>query len=188
MRRPFADLTEPVVCPPRRQRSRDRNADRLGDARPRSCDEIRRPVILRGQPRLQSREDVPIRNRVGGDGMASPAPFDRASQAYSREGMVDTGPFAARRLGGRVLAPLLSSTAPHAAQCHFPACRPTRSGHPVCRQGIRYYGRLRIVQRTDSAGYDYLLVRLGRWSSLRPPTYLEAVAPAILGHPHCTST
>ena len=34
-------------------------------------------------------------------------------------------------------------------------------GVRVCRQGIRDYGRLRIVQRTDPRGYDYYWFGLG---------------------------
>ena len=50
-------------------------------------------------------------------------------------------------------------------------------GIRVCRQGIRDYGRLRIVQRTDPRGYDYYWFGLG--PMVETPghlTDLEAVA------------
>jgi 5'-nucleotidase len=103
------------------------------------------------------------------------------SQAYSREGMGDTVPFAAAEAWAeRVLAPLLSlETAPGTlVNVNFPAVPPDDvKGIRVCRQGIRDYGRLRIVQRTDPRGYDYYWFGLG--PMVETPghlTDLEAVA------------
>jgi 5'-nucleotidase len=88
------------------------------------------------------------------------------SQAYSREGMGDTVPFAAAEAWAeRVLRPLID--APFASgqlvNVNFPALPPDSvKGVRVCRQGIRDYGRLRIVERTDPRGYRYY------WFGLAP--------------------
>jgi len=103
------------------------------------------------------------------------------SQAYSREGMGDTVPFAAAEAwAARVLGPLLDfETEPRTLiNVNFPAMRPEEvKGVRVCRQGLRDYGRLRIVQRTDPRGYDYYWFGLG--PMVETPghsTDLEAVA------------
>ena len=87
------------------------------------------------------------------------------SQAYSREGMGDTVPFAAAEAWAeRVLAPLLDvdSGPGTLINVNFPALPPEQvKGIRVCRQGLRDYGRLRIVQRTDPRGYDYYWFGLG---------------------------
>ena len=61
---------------------------------------------------------------------------------------------------------------------NFPALPPDDvKGIRVCRQGLRDYGRLRIVQRTDPRGYDYYWFGLG--PMVQTPghsTDLEAVA------------
>jgi 5'-nucleotidase len=79
-----------------------------------------------------------------------------------------------------VLAPLLNfDTAPGTLiNVNFPAI-PSEDvkGIRVCRQGIRDYGRLRIVQRTDPRGYEYYWFGLG--PMVETPghlTDLEAVA------------
>ncbi len=103
------------------------------------------------------------------------------SQAYSREGMGDTVPFAAAEAWAeRVLAPLLDfETGPGTlVNVNFPALPPEDvKGVRVCRQGIRDYGRLRIVERTDPRGYDYYWFGLG--PMVETPghsTDLEAIA------------
>jgi 5'-nucleotidase len=103
------------------------------------------------------------------------------SQAYSREGMGDTVPFAAAEVWAeRVLGPLLEfETEPRTLiNVNFPAIAPDEvKGIRVCRQGLRDYGRLRIVQRTDPRGYDYYWFGLG--PMVETPghsTDLEAVA------------
>ena len=87
------------------------------------------------------------------------------SQSYSREGMGDTVPFAAAEAWAeKVLAPLIDyEGAPGTLiNVNFPALAPDKvNGIRVCRQGIRDYGRLRIVQRTDPRGYDYYWFGLG---------------------------
>ena len=103
------------------------------------------------------------------------------SQAYSREGMGDTVPFAAAEAwAARVLAPLLEFVMEPGSliNVNFPALPPEDvKGIRVCRQGIRDYGRLRIVQRTDPRGYDYYWFGLG--PMVQTPghsTDLEAIA------------
>ena len=87
------------------------------------------------------------------------------SQAYSREGMGDTVPFAAAEAWAeRVLVPLASfQTGPGTLiNVNFPALPASEvKGIRVCRQGLRDYGRLRIVQRTDPRGYHYYWFGLG---------------------------
>ena len=87
------------------------------------------------------------------------------SQAYSREGMGDTVPFAAAEAWAeQVLRPLLEvdSGPGTLINVNFPALPPDEvKGIRVCRQGLRDYGRLRIVQRTDPRGYDYYWFGLG---------------------------
>jgi 5'-nucleotidase len=103
------------------------------------------------------------------------------SQAYSREGMGDTVPFAAAEAwAARVLAPLLEFPGQPGTliNVNFPARRPEDvKGIRVCRQGLRDYGRLRIIQRTDPRGYDYYWFGLG--PTVETPghsTDLEAMA------------
>ena len=103
------------------------------------------------------------------------------SQAYSREGMGDTVPFAAaEQWAGQVLGPLLDlETDPRTLiNVNFPAVPADEvKGVRVCRQGLRDYGRLRIVQRTDPRGYDYYWFGLG--PMVQTPghsTDLEAIA------------
>ena len=104
------------------------------------------------------------------------------SQAYSREGMGDTVPFAAAEAWAeRVLAPAARVRDRRRGRWSTSIsrrCRPTRcAGIRVCRQGLRDYGRLRIVQRTDPRGYDYYWFGLG--PMVETPghsTDLEAVA------------
>ena len=73
------------------------------------------------------------------------------SQAYSREGMGDTVPFAAGSAwAARALEPLVTmDMAPGSLiNVNFPALPPEEvKGVRVCRQGIRDYGRLRLVER-----------------------------------------
>jgi 5'-nucleotidase len=107
------------------------------------------------------------------------------SQAYSREGMGDTVPFAAAEAwAAKVLAPLLVfDTEPRTLlNVNFPALPAEEvRGVRVCRQGLRDYGRLRIVQRTDPRGYDYYWFGLG--PMVETPghsTDLEAIADGYI--------
>lgn len=103
------------------------------------------------------------------------------SQAYSREGMGDTVPFAAAEAWAvKVLEPLLRDHEDPSVliNINFPALAADEvKGIKVCRQGLRDYGRLRIVQRRDPRGYDYFWFGLG--PILHTPTHstdLEAIA------------
>ncbi|HVL79712.1 MAG TPA: 5'/3'-nucleotidase SurE [Sphingomicrobium sp.] len=107
------------------------------------------------------------------------------SQSYAREGMGDTVPFAAAEAWAeRVLAPLAEQEmAPGTLlNVNFPALPPEDVlGIRVCRQGIRDYGRLRIVQRTDPRGYDYFWFGLG--PMVQTPSHstdLEAIADGYI--------
>jgi 5'-nucleotidase len=103
------------------------------------------------------------------------------SQSYAKEGMGDTVPFAAAEAWAeRVLTPLLAAPfAPRTlVNVNFPALPPDQvKGVRVVRQGLRDYGRLKIVQRTDTRGYDYYWFGLG--PMIHTPghaTDLEAIA------------
>ncbi|TKD50735.1 5'/3'-nucleotidase SurE [Sphingomonas baiyangensis] len=87
------------------------------------------------------------------------------SQLYAREGMGDTVPFeAAAAWGERVLRPLLDlEWAPRTfVNVNFPALPAEKVlGVRVATQGLRDYGRLRIVTNTDPRGYEYHWFALG---------------------------
>ena len=61
---------------------------------------------------------------------------------------------------------------------HFPALPPGDvKGVRVVQQGLRDYGRLKLVQRTDTRGYDYFWFGLGPMiSTPSHSTDLEAIA------------
>jgi 5'-nucleotidase len=95
--------------------------------------------------------------------------------------MGDTVPFAAAEAWAeRVLAPLLEAPfAPRTlVNINFPARPPEEvRGIRIVRQGLRDYGRLRIVQRTDPGGLLYYWFGLG--PMIETPghaTDLEAIA------------
>jgi 5'-nucleotidase len=132
-------------------------------------------------------EDVTYSGTVSAamEGALAGVPSIALSQAYSREGMGDTVPFAAAEAWAeRVLAPLLQfAMEPRTLiNVNFPAIAPAEvKGIRVCRQGLRDYGRLRIVQRTDPRGYDYYWFGLG--PMVETPghqTDLEAVADGYI--------
>ncbi|MGH6707000.1 MAG: 5'/3'-nucleotidase SurE [Sphingomicrobium sp.] len=113
-------------------------------------------------------EDVTYSGTVSAamEGALAGVPSIALSQAYSKEGMGDTVPFAAAEAwADRALRPLIdASFAPGTlVNVNFPALQPEAvKGIRVCRQGIRDYGRLRIVERTDPRGYRYY------WFGLAP--------------------
>jgi 5'-nucleotidase len=112
-------------------------------------------------------EDVTYSGTVSAamEGALAGVPSIALSQSYSREGMGDTVPFAAAEAWAeKVLARLVDfEPAPGTLiNVNFPALPPEQvKGIRVCRQGIRDYGRLRIVERTDPRGYDYYWFGLG---------------------------
>ena len=132
-------------------------------------------------------EDVTYSGTVSAamEGALAGIPSIALSQAYAREGMGDTVPFAASEAWAeRVLRPILDiGLEPRTlVNINFPALPPGDvKGVRVTHQGLRDYGRLRIVQRTDPRGYDYF------WFGLAPmvetpghSTDLEAVADGFV--------
>jgi 5'/3'-nucleotidase len=119
------------------------------------------------------------------EGALAGIPSVALSQGYAREGMGDTVPFAAAEAWAeQVLRPLLETPmAPRTlVNVNFPALPPGEvKGVRVVRQGLRDYGRLRIVRRTDPRGYDYFWFGLG--PMIETPghsTDLEAVADGFV--------
>ena len=100
------------------------------------------------------------------EGALAGIPSVALSQSYAREGMGDTVPFAAAEAWAeRVLRPLLATPmAPRTlVNVNFPALPPGDGARASesSAQGLRDYGRLRIVERTDPRGYDYFWFGLG---------------------------
>jgi 5'-nucleotidase len=128
-------------------------------------------------------EDVTYSGTVSAamEGALAGIPSIALSQVYAREGMGDTVPFsAAEGWAEQVLRPLLS--APHAPRTlvnvNFPpvAAADVR-GIRVVGQGLRDYGRLKIVEGTDPRGYSYFWFGLGILDETPGvQTDLEAVA------------
>jgi 5'-nucleotidase len=128
-------------------------------------------------------EDVTYSGTVSAamEGALAGIPSIALSQCYAKEGMGDTVPFAAAEAWAeRVLAPLLAAPfAPRTlVNINFPALPPEEvRGIRVVRQGLRDYGRTRIVRREDPRGYNYYWFGLG--PMLHTPghsTDLEAIA------------
>jgi 5'-nucleotidase len=115
------------------------------------------------------------------EGALAGIPSIALSQSYAKEGMGDTVPFAAAEAWAeRMLRPLIDTPmAPRTlVNVNFPALPPGDvKGVRVARQGLRDYGRLRIVKRTDPRGYDYFWFGLGPMiETAGHETDLEAVA------------
>lgn len=132
-------------------------------------------------------EDVTYSGTVSAamEGALAGVPSIALSQVYSREGLGDQVPFAvAEAWAEQVLRPLMNSpfTPGTLVNVNFPASEPGKiKGIRVCRQGIRDYGRLRIVERTDPRGYRYY------WFGLAPTvetpghvTDLEVIADGYI--------
>jgi 5'-nucleotidase len=128
-------------------------------------------------------EDVTYSGTVSAamEGALAGVPSIALSQAYSREGMGDTVPFAAADAWAeRVLRPLIGQPLPPGTlvNVNFPAVAPAEvRGIRICRQGMRDYGRLKVVERKDPRGFAYF------WFGLAPmvetpghQTDLEAIA------------
>jgi 5'-nucleotidase len=132
-------------------------------------------------------EDVTYSGTVSAamEGALAGIPSIALSQSYAREGMGDSVPFAAAEAWAeRVLRPLIETPmAPRTlVNVNFPALPPDDvRGIRVCQQGLRDYGRLQLVQRTDTRGYDYFWFGLG--PMIQTPghsTDLEAVADGYI--------
>jgi 5'-nucleotidase len=130
--------------------------------------EERPDLILSGVNRgANLGEDVTYSGTVSAamEGALAGIPSIALSQCYAREGMGDTVPFAAAEAWAeRVLRPLIETPmAPRTlVNVNFPALPPGEvKGVRVARQGLRDYGRTRIVQRTDPRGYNYYWFGLG---------------------------
>ena len=128
-------------------------------------------------------EDVTYSGTVSAamEGALAGIPSIALSQGYAKEGMGDSVPFAAAEAwADEVLRPLITTPmAPRTlVNVNFPALHPTQvKGIRVVQQGLRDYGRLKIVQRTDTRGYDYFWFGLG--PTISTPTHstdLEAVS------------
>ena len=128
-------------------------------------------------------EDVTYSGTVSAamEGALAGIPSIALSQSYAREGMGDTVPFAAAEAWAeRVLRPLLDTPMEPRTlvNINFPALAAEEvKGVRVTQQGLRDYGRLRIVERTDPRGYTYYWFGLG--PMLETPghsTDLEATA------------
>jgi 5'-nucleotidase len=81
------------------------------------------------------------------------------SQVYAREGAGDQVPFAtAEAWGERVIRPLLTAdfSPGMLVSVNFPALPPEEvQGIRVVQQGMRDYGRARMVKQTDPRGFPY---------------------------------
>lgn len=103
------------------------------------------------------------------------------SQVYKRDTPRDADRFgAASAWGERVLRPLIDAPldAGTLVNVNFPACAGEEvKGVRVVQQGLRDYGRLRIVTNRDPRGYEYHWFALGpAIETPRHATDLEAVA------------
>ena len=128
-------------------------------------------------------EDVTYSGTVSAamEGALAGIPSIALSQSYAKEGMGDTVPFAAAEAWAeQVLRPIIETEmAPRTlVNVNVPALPPEAvRGIRVTQQGLRDYGRLRIVQRTDPRGYDYFWFGLG--PMIETPSHstdLEAIA------------
>jgi len=81
------------------------------------------------------------------------------SQVYRKEGMGDFAPWeVAEQWGEQAIRPLLDAPwAPRTlVNINFPAVPPQAvKGIKVVSQGLRDYGRSKVVKRTDPRGFDY---------------------------------
>jgi 5'-nucleotidase len=132
-------------------------------------------------------EDVTYSGTVSAamEGALAGVPSIALSQAYARQGLGAGVPFAAAEAWAeRVLRPLTETPmAPRTlVNVNFPAVAPDDiKGIRVCRQGLRDYGRLRIIERTDPRGFPYF------WFGLAPTvetpghwTDLETIADGFI--------
>jgi 5'-nucleotidase len=119
------------------------------------------------------------------EGALAGVPSVAFSQAYAREGMGASVPFAAAEAWTpRVLERLVGAelAVGTLVNVNFPALGPDEvKGIRTCRQGFRDYGRLHVVERTDPRGFPYYWFGLA--STIETPghrTDLEAVADGFV--------
>ena len=132
-------------------------------------------------------EDVTYSGTVSAamEGALAGIPSIALSQSYARQGMGDAVPFAAAEAWAeQVLRPLIATPMEPRTlvNVNFPALPPGEvRGIRIVRQGLRDYGRLRIVKGRDPRGYDYFWFGLG--PMIETPghmTDLEAVADGFV--------
>jgi len=132
-------------------------------------------------------EDVTYSGTVSAamEGALAGVPSIALSQAYARQGLGAGVPFAAAEAWAeQVLRPLIEQRmAPRTLiNVNFPAIDAGDiKGVRICRQGLRDYGRLRIIERTDPRGFPYF------WFGLAPTvetpghsTDLESIADGYI--------
>jgi 5'-nucleotidase len=131
--------------------------------------EDRPDLVLSGVNRgANLAEDVSYSGTVAGamEGALAGIRSVALSQRYEKSGAGQAVSFdAAEAWGERVLRPLLEAEwAPRTlVNINFPPVAPDQvKGVRVVRQGLRDYGRLRLDERTDPRGFDYLWLSLGR--------------------------
>lgn len=132
-------------------------------------------------------EDVTYSGTVSAamEGALAGVPSIALSQAYPREAMGDEVPFAAARAWGeRVLRPLVGHDLPQRTlvNINFPARAPDDvRGIRVATQGMRDYGRLKIVENRDPRGFPYYWFGLGPMvGTPEHSTDLEAIADGYI--------
>ena len=132
-------------------------------------------------------EDVTYSGTVSAamEGALAGIPSIALSQVLNRDRMGDAVPFAAAEAWAeQVLQPLLAQPmeARTLVNINFPALTPSEvGGVRVVRQGLRDYGRLRLVQRTDPRGYEYFWFGLGPMTQTPGhSTDLETVADGFI--------
>jgi 5'-nucleotidase len=132
-------------------------------------------------------EDVTYSGTVSAamEGALAGIPSIALSQSIARDRPGEMAPFAAAEAWAeRVLEPLIATPMEPRTliNVNFPALPPEAvNGVRVVRQGLRDYGRLRLVKRTDPRGYDYFWFGLG--PMIETPghsTDLEAIADGFV--------
>ena len=132
-------------------------------------------------------EDVTYSGTVSAamEGALAGVPSIALSQAYARQGMGETVPFAAAEAwASKVLAELVATRLDPGVlvNVNFPAVPADAvRGVRVCRQGRRDYGRLQVVERTDPRGFPYFWFGLA--SAVITPghdTDLETIADGFV--------
>ncbi|MBC2778160.1 5'/3'-nucleotidase SurE [Parasphingopyxis marina] len=132
-------------------------------------------------------EDVTYSGTVSAamEGALAGVPSIALSQCYAAEAMGNNVPFsAAEAWGGKVLKPLLDYRFPPRTliNVNFPALPAAEiEGIRTVSQGMRDYGRLRIVENKDPRGFPYYWFGLGPMVGTHEhSTDLEAIADGYI--------